>query len=533
MDFKEITEEDLYKLYIIQNLTADEIALKYNTKTTTVRKKISKFNIKKDKRKCLEKVREACLKKYGVQNVSQLKETKDKVRETIKKKYGVNNISQLDEIKEKKKKKSLEKYGTDSVLQNPEIKKKIVETNLRKYGVENPQQSKEIKEKTLKNNLLKYGVSFPTQLDEVKEKIKNTNLKKYGFTSPLKNEKVKMKIKEEMIKKYGIVNILQSPEIKEKIVETNLQKYGVPYFCLTEKCKNSNGNIISKINKNFSKELLENGINNKLEKAIDEYSYDIEILNRNIVIEINPTYTHNISFGAEFRGHKKNPLNKDYHFQKSIIANKNGYRCIHIWDWDDKNKIINMLKPKEKIYARNCDYRKISKQECNKFLEENHLQGDCRGQKVMIGLFFKNKLIEVMTFGKPRYNKKYEWELLRLCSDYKYNIIGGANKLFKHFLTDYKPNSIISYCDNSKFNGNVYKCLGFIQENYGNPSKHWYNMKTKQHITDNLLRQRGYDQLFRTNFGKGTSNKELMIQNGFVEIYDCGQSKYIYKKSKA
>ena len=55
------------------------------------------------------------------------------------------------------------------------------------------------------------------------------------------------------------------------------------------------------------------------------------------------------------------------------------------------------------------------------------------------------------------------------------------------------------------------------------------NIKTKQHITDNLLRARGFDQLFNTNFGKGTSNDELMLQAGFVTVYDCGQATYVLK----
>ena len=47
------------------------------------------------------------------------------------------------------------------------------------------------------------------------------------------------------------------------------------------------------------------------------------------------------------------------------------------------------------------------------------------------------------------------------------------------------------------------------------------------HITDGLLRQRGFDQLFGTHYGKGTSNEQLMLDNGFVEIYDCGQQAYV------
>ena len=62
-----------------------------------------------------------------------------------------------------------------------------------------------------------------------------------------------------------------------------------------------------------------------------------------------------------------------------------------------------------------------------------------------------------MTFGKPRYNNKYQWELLRLCTQPKYRVVGGASKLFQYFIKIYNPESIISYCDRSKFNGSVYE----------------------------------------------------------------------------
>ena len=67
------------------------------------------------------------------------------------------------------------------------------------------------------------------------------------------------------------------------------------------------------------------------------------------------------------------------------------------------------------------------------------------------------------------------------------------------------------------------KFLGFELKEQTVPAKHWYNPKTKRHISDNLLRQRGFDQLHKANFGKGTSNEQLMLEHGYVEIYDCGQ----------
>lgn len=44
---------------------------------------------------------------------------------------------------------------------------------------------------------------------------------------------------------------------------------------------------------------------------------------------------------------------------------------------------------------------------------------------------------------------------------------------------------------------------------------------------------RGFDQLLGKTFGvfgRGTSNEELMLSHGFVEIYDAGQATYIFTK---
>ena len=135
-----------------------------------------------------------------------------------------------------------------------------------------------------------------------------------------------------------------------------------------------------------------------------------------------------------------------------------------------------------------------------------------------------------MTFGKPRYNKNYEYELIRYCSSH--NVIGGAEKLFSYFIKKYSPNNVISYCDNSKFDGRVYEKLkfDFLGEHIG---KHWFNMKTNEHILDSVLRANGFDRLLGKEygfFGKGTSNRELMLEHGFVEVYDCGQSTYVWKR---
>ena len=130
-----------------------------------------------------------------------------------------------------------------------------------------------------------------------------------------------------------------------------------------------------------------------------------------------------------------------------------------------------------------------------------------------------------MTFGAPRYRLNVQYELLRYCSSHY--VIGGDQKLFKYFVQEYSPQSIVSYCDKSKFRGDMYKKLGFISKGIS-VSKHWYSLKTGKHITDNLLRQRGADQLLGTSYGKGTSNEQILKMNSFVEIYDAGQETFIW-----
>ncbi len=145
------------------------------------------------------------------------------------------------------------------------------------------------------------------------------------------------------------------------------------------------------------------------------------------------------------------------------------------------------------------------------------------GQSIFSEIESGENNIRLFEFGDAKINK-----ILLDLEDAEVTVIGGAEKLFKFFVEHYQPESIVSYCDLSKFSGQVYEKLGFKKARTSGVAKHWYNLKTKQHITDNLLRQRGFDQLFKTNYGKGTSNETLMLEAGFVEVYDCGQATYVW-----
>ncbi len=365
---------------------------------------------------------------------------------------------------------------------------------------------------------------LPPDKKEVRlQKIRQTTFERYGVSIGSQLPASQEKRAKTTFERYGTYYALQSPQLLEKARNTCQEKYGVQYPCMRKEARIKGSN--SHTNQAFDALLTENNLPHELEFPIDRKSYDFRV--DKTLIEIDPSITHNSNW-TPFREHEGLPTN--YHQEKSKLATENGYNCIHVWDWDDWNKIIKLIQPKERIYARKCEIKEPTIEEAKQFINQNHLQNYIKDQ-IRIGLYYNDELVSIMTFGKPRYNKKYNYELLRYC--YTKQVVGGAEKLLHYFIKNYNPDSIISYCDLSKFTGKVYEKLGFRKGKKANPSIHWFNVDTKKHITNNLLNQRGFDQLLGKEYGrygKGTSNTELMLNHGFVQVYDCGQQSYYWNK---
>lgn len=441
-----------------------------------------------------------CQMKYGKDSFFQTSEFQEKAKITCLEKYGVENPMKSQEIQQKVIDTRVEKYGCEYLLQSEEILSKVKETNLMRYGVDNPFKSEDIKNKIKETNLTKYGVEYPSQSNEIVEKSKQTKIRKYGVDHPMKNE-----------------------EYKEQFKKTMEEKYGVMYPCMLPQAREKTG-MYSESNKNFEQILIDNNIEFTKEFPIENRQYDFKV--GNILIEIDPTITHNTLMNP----FSDEGISLKYHQDKTLLAQRNGYQCIHIFDWDNVDKVISLLKePDEIIYARNCEVRNIDQKVCNEFEDQNHLQGHCLFQKWRYGLYNNDELVEVMTFGNPRYNKNYQFELMRLCSRIGVRVVGGASKLFHHFIEEHNPESIMSYCNLSKFSGSVYKELGMDLFKITEPSIIW--SKENLFVTENQLRTRGFDAIFGTSYGKGTSNTELIKEAGYLPVPDCGQSVFVWKKS--
>lgn len=87
-----------------------------------------------------------------------------------------------------------------------------------------------------------------------------------------------------------------------------------------------------------------------------------------------------------------------------------------------------------KINARDCDIISVDKKTEREFLDNNHTQGFVKGSSVAYGFMYNGEIVQIMTFGKPRYSKRYGWELLRDCTKKGYIVRGGVSKLWKFFI---------------------------------------------------------------------------------------------------
>lgn len=271
---------------------------------------------------------------------------------------------------------------------------------------------------------------------------------------------------------------------------------------------------------NFVKDLLsENELIYTNCRNIIDNELDIYIPNLNIAIEFNGLYWHS-------------ELQKtvDYHINKTNQCNEKGIRLIHIFEdeWLYKQDIVksmlrNLLsKTENKIYARNCFLKEVSYNDTNEFLNKNHIQGMCVS-KIRYGLYYNNELVSVMTFGNLRKNlncKKNdnEYELLRFCNKLNTNVIGGASKLFKHFIKNIKPSSITSYADRRYSNGNLYNVLGFKLDHISKPN-YSYIIKGLRY---NRFSFRKNILIEKYDCPQTTTEHEFMKSKGWYRIYDCG-----------
>lgn len=138
-----------------------------------------------------------------------------------------------------------------------------------------------------------------------------------------------------------------------------------------------------------------------------------------------------------------------------------------------------------------------------------------------LGLTHNGKLMQVMSFSKPRFNKKYSYEIIRECTECGYGVVGGKARLWRAFLRLEKPKSVVSYCDKRYFTGVSYLSLGMKQLEDSSSSYVYVNANGE--VLSRYQCQKYKLQKLLRKFDVSLTETENMEMNGFYKMYDFGQ----------
>lgn len=330
--------------------------------------RLKKYNGKYESEEQLKKRKQTMIERYGVEFAMESQEFINKSIETCRERYGVDYPGISEQAIEKKKETCIEKYGVDSYSKTEEFKNKVKTTCIEKYGTENPMSVKEFQ-----------------------DKAKNTCLERYGD----KNYNNRESARKTCMEKYGVESNIQRPEILEKMKDSmhkrNYEKllnnkYAIPLFSYDDflhkndktifkwKCLKCGTEFEARIDWNFyckyikcvarcptcfpelhGESYQEREFYNFL-SSITEY----KVLQRQKVLIDNrkgrknkeiDCYIPELKLGFEYNGIRFHSqefgCEIDRHLNKTLLAEKQGIKLIHInsLDWrNDMDRIKTLIK---------------------------------------------------------------------------------------------------------------------------------------------------------------------------------------------
>jgi hypothetical protein len=360
-------------------------------------------------------------------------------------------------------------------------------------------------------------------------------MQKYGFKNPSLSANVIKKIKSS--KKYDYIHcfpdtfkILKIPKNVSGYVEFvcdegHYVKMILDNWLRRRRCPKCNGRTSS-----YEKELLDilkaaniNVIGND-KSVISPYEIDVYLPDYRVGIEINGLYWHN-----------DDRIDKDYHLRKTLLCEKKNIRLLHVFEdeWLYKKNIVMSIiyniigRCSMRIYARQCDIISIDNFTKKTFLEQNHIQGNDTSS-ICYGLVYKDEIVSVMTFGKRKITGRPPViEMMRFCNKINTTVIGGASRLFNHFIQNNQPDYVVSYADRRFFQGRLYNHLGFELKHIAKPN-YWYIVNGKRQHRYGWRKQLLENKL--EQFDASLSEYTNMKQNGYMRVWDCGNYVFEWKK---
>ena len=458
-----------------------------------------------------------------------------------------------------------DKYGMHaSKLQTTKNKTKITLAN--RYGDPDYVNT----EGRIKTMVERYGVEHALKSEDFLHKKRNTQFDRYGdknYTNRSDSEKTNLELR-------GVRNVSQDPIVRAKtrtsfsrnhidrlnnrldsigiqIISSESNRYEYLCTCGTiHSMSNSQFNVYVRSGESpcpscnpYNPSYRSTGESELVEYISSIYTGPIICNHRKFGIELD-IFLPELKLAFEYNGlywHNELFKSPEYHLSKKMKAAEIGVDLIHIFEdeWSlhkdiVKSRVSSMLGIVKRLFARKCVIRDVPLHDAKQFLSENHLQGYV-GSSIRIGLYHDNVLVSVMTFGRPRFDKKAgptDLELLRFCSLRNTVVIGGASRLMQYVVNRYPDVSRIVTETNrcwSSGSSSVYEQIGFTFTHNTVPG-YWYVVAGSRVHRFNYrlsrLKSMGwFDEHVNMSDTEPTA-RNIMLTRKIYRIYDCGNSVY-------
>lgn len=249
------------------------------------------------------------------------------------------------------------------------------------------------------------------------------------------------------------------------------------------------------------------------------FEYDLTAANPRVAIEFNGLYWHS----------EKHKNGNDYHLRKTRAAENAGYRLIHVWedDWRDRREIVEKMIARKlgvsdepRFNARSLQVTQLKAAQAREFLDSHHIQGFASGS--WYGALKDGTGVRAVMVMKRRNNG--DWELARYATSAI--VRGGHSKLLKAFIREQDPRRIVTFADRGVSDGGLYKACGFAADGEIAPD-YTYLFKNSRVHKFNFRKTRFRDDP-NLKFEEGLTERQLADLNGLDRIYDAGKVRWVW-----
>ena len=425
------------------------------------------------------------------------------------------------------------KYNGVHPMSSPDTQAKHKASMKERYGVEHALQSAECITKSNQTKLDRYGsIGYNNR-----EMGKKTKLLKYGDANYNGHQKRTATVYTNIVNQWlhlrplftadEFTGVSFNQRYKFQCVECDYEFDAClnnGYIPRCKACAMKKMNVQSKGECaiiDYIKSISDTTIIERDRNILNGKELDIFLPDKKLAIEFNGVYWHSES----------QLINKSYHLKKTAQCAARGIQLLHIFDyqWYQKQEIVkSLIRAKlglsSSIFARKCNIQVVDSKTKGEFLNTTHIQGKCNSS-INLGLYYNDELVAIATFGKSRYDKKFEYELLRYSSKLGTSVVGGFSRLLKYFIRNYSPKNIMTYCDRSTSIGNVYLKSGFTL--IGNTGPNYFYFKDANIFSREQFQKHKLKDTLKVFDASLTEYANMQI-NGYDRVWDCGNWKFVY-----